>query len=198
MWLLAPLGRLDEAAAETEALTYERPYSRRLRFDHARILTFLGRFPEAVRQLELILEFEPDFPGGAWALAMAYEHADRPADARALHERQVGQFARPYPLVVRWLEAARALWDGDRERARAIVEAMEADAPPTPVAASVMTDAWLRLGDADHAFGWLERAADQRLLRVLHLAVDPDYASLRGEPRFAALLARMGLAPAGA
>jgi hypothetical protein len=73
---------------------------------------------------------------------------------------------------------------------------MDASARPTPVAASVMTDAWLRLGDAGHALTWLERAADQRLLRVLHLAVDPDYDPVRDEPRFAALLSRLGLARA--
>jgi tetratricopeptide (TPR) repeat protein len=196
MWLLAPLGRLDEAAAETEALLDDRPYSRRLRFDHARLLTFRRDYPGAIRHLELILEFEPDFPGAAWALAMAYEHAGRAAEARALHERQVGQFAQAHPLVIRWLEAAGALWDADPVRARELIAAMDASARPTPVAASVMTDAWLRLGDADHALTWLERAADQRLLRVLHLAVDPDYDLVRGDRRYTALLLRLGLARA--
>lgn len=193
MWLLAPLGRLDEAVAEVEGFLDQKPYSRRLRVDLARLLVFQGRFDPAIRHLELILEFEPDFPGGAWALAVAYEHAGRLADARAMHERQVRQFQAPYPLVSRWLEAAHAIWDGSPDRARALIAAMDRDAEATPVAASVMTDAWLRVGDPDRALDWLERAVDQNMLRSVHLAIDPDYASLRAAPRFAVLLQRLGL-----
>lgn len=193
MWLLAPLGRLDEAIAEVEACLRTKPYSRAWRVDYARLLVFKRRFAEATGQLELILEFDPDFPGAPWALAMAYEHAGRSDAARAMHERQVRQFQSVFPLVGQWLDAARALWDGDPDRACELVAAMERAAPPMPVAASVMTDAWLRVGDRARALDWLERAVDQRMLRSIHLAVDPDYAAVRNEPRFRTLLARMGL-----
>lgn len=193
MWLLAPLGRLDEAVAEIEACLKAKPYSRAWRVDFARLLVFERRFAEAMSQLELILEYDPDFPGAPWALAMAYEHAGRTEAARTMHERQVRQFQSAFPLVSQWLDAARALWDGDPERARELVATMERAAPPTPVAASVMTDAWLRVGDKARALDWLERAVDQRMLRSLHLAVDPDYEVVRSDPRFRSLLARMGL-----
>jgi len=193
MWLFAPLGGLDEALADMEACLDQKPYSRGLRVDYARLLTFARRFNEAARQLELVLEFEPDLPGGAWALAMAYEHAGDLVAARRMHERQVAQFRGRFPLVARWLEAAEALWAGERERARAVVEGMDRDAEVTPVTASVMTDAWLRLGEAGRAIGWLSRAAERRMLRTLHLAVDPDYARLQGEPAFQELLVRLHL-----
>lgn len=195
LWLLAPLGRLDEAVTEVEALLDQRPYSRKLRVDYARLLAFARRFDEAIGQLELILEFEPDYPGAPWLLAIAYERAGRVTQARALHERQVRQFQAAHPLVERWLEAAHALWNGAPDTARAVIESMDRTARPAPVAASVMTDAWMRLGDSGRALDWLELQADQRMLRVLHLAVDPDYDSLRGEPRFDRLLARVGVGP---
>jgi hypothetical protein len=59
-----------------------------------------------------------------------------------------------------------------------------------------MADAWLRLGDQDRALDWLERAAEARMHRALFLAVDADYAPLRSHPRFAGLLARLGLGAA--
>lgn len=194
MWLLAPLGRLDQAVAEVEACLGQKPYSRTWRVDYARLLGFQRRFDEAIRQLELVLDFDPDFPGAPWALAMALEHSGHETEARAMHARQVRQFQAAYPLVDQWLAAAEATWAGEAPRARALVAAMEREVATTPVAASVMTDAWLRVGDAAHALDWLERAADQRMLRAVHLAVDPDYDRVRGEPRFRRLLARMGLA----
>jgi len=194
-WLLAPLGRLDEAAIELERAIDEKPYSRKLRLDYARLLYFLRRFDEAIRQLELMLDLDPDLPGGPWALAVAYERVGRMAEARALHEQQVRQLQASQPVVLQWLEAASAFWDGDMDCARAVAARMHRDCEQTPVATSVMIDLWLRLEEPERVLDWLEPAVSQRLLhRVMHLAIDPDYDPLRGHPRFEALKARMGLA----
>jgi len=50
------------------------------------------------------------------------------------------------------------------------------------------------LGEKDKALDWLERAADERSPLIVYLKVDPQFEKLRSEPRFAALLKRMGLA----
>jgi TolB-like protein len=191
-WLLAPLGRLDEALAELANLLEQDPYSLGLRFDYARVLAFQHRFEDAIRHLELILEFQPDFPGAVFALAFAWERAGRIDLARAAHERHVRQL--PYPLVTRWFDLACAAWDGAPDRARSIAEEMEAQA--TPVAATVMADAWLRVGESDRAVDWLERAATERLYRTIYLSVDPDYDPLRADARFSRLLRRVGLSEA--
>jgi serine/threonine-protein kinase len=187
--LLAPQGRLDEAESELAALLDREPYSLRLRNYYAQVLLFQRRFDSAIRQLELVLEFEPNFPGAAFTLAYAQEHVGDIARARAAHARHVRQI--PYPLVARWLEAANAIWDGRADEARSVVEAMEGEAGP--LAASVMADAWLRLGDHGRAIAWLERAADARLQRAIYIGVDPFFIPLRPEPSFAALLRRVGL-----
>jgi hypothetical protein len=58
-------------------------------------------------------------------------------------------------------------------------------------------DALLRLyagtGDTDAAFAALERAVDGRLDIVTGLKVDPLFDSLRADPRFRSLQARVGL-----
>ena len=68
---------------------------------------------------------------------------------------------------------------------------MEAQA--SPAAATVMADAWMRVGEPDRALDWLERAVEEGLYRAVFLGVDPDYDALRAEPRFARLLVRAGL-----
>ena len=49
------------------------------------------------------------------------------------------------------------------------------------------------LGDFDHAFESLERAYQTRSGGLIYLNVDPAYAPLRGDPRFAELVTRIGL-----
>jgi tetratricopeptide (TPR) repeat protein len=48
-------------------------------------------------------------------------------------------------------------------------------------------------GDADRAFARLDQALREREHELVFLAVDPALVSLRGDPRFAALVARVGL-----
>ncbi len=60
--------------------------------------------------------------------------------------------------------------------------------PPYPVAAI-----YTALGDKDQAFTWLSKAYEVHDSWMDYLAVDPRLESLRPDPRFAALLGRMGL-----
>ena len=51
------------------------------------------------------------------------------------------------------------------------------------------------LGEKDEALARLEKAYEDRDSWMDYLAIDPRLDSLRSEPRFAALLRRMNLAP---
>jgi hypothetical protein len=49
------------------------------------------------------------------------------------------------------------------------------------------------VGDSDRAFAALERAYAERSAGLTYLNVDPGYRPLRGDPRFADLVRRIGL-----
>ncbi len=53
--------------------------------------------------------------------------------------------------------------------------------------------AYVGLGDRDQAFAWLEKAYDERVRPMLSLRVNPRLDPLRSDPRFAALMRRMGV-----
>ena len=53
----------------------------------------------------------------------------------------------------------------------------------------------LVLGDRDAALTHLNQAVDERSVFVEWLKVDPDLEPLRGDPRFAKIVARVGLVP---
>ena len=52
---------------------------------------------------------------------------------------------------------------------------------------------YIALGDKDNAFAWLDEADKAHDLYILRLKVDPKFASLRSDPRFADLVRRVGL-----
>jgi hypothetical protein len=62
-----------------------------------------------------------------------------------------------------------------------------------PVEPYVVALATARAGDADAAIDALEEAARDPGFGVLSAAVDPRFALLREEPRFRALVSRLGL-----
>ena len=54
---------------------------------------------------------------------------------------------------------------------------------------------YIRLGDKDHAFEWLEKAYQEHSSFLLDLKVDPLFDPLRPDPRFQDLVRRVGLPP---
>jgi hypothetical protein len=50
---------------------------------------------------------------------------------------------------------------------------------------------FLRLGDYDRGIEWLEKAYQERAIRLICAAVEPAFDPVRNHPRFNALLARI-------
>jgi hypothetical protein len=52
---------------------------------------------------------------------------------------------------------------------------------------------YVGLGDKDQAFQWLDKAYDERSVRLINIAVHPRFVPLRSDPTFVALVRRIGL-----
>ena len=95
------------------------------------------------------------------------------------------------PLVV----GAMALVCGvtlQRDRARALLQELEGMARTSPVSAQAFALAYVGVGD-DRVFECLDRAIEARDPMATHLPSMPHYDGIRNDPRFPALLAKMGL-----
>jgi DNA-binding winged helix-turn-helix (wHTH) protein/Tfp pilus assembly protein PilF len=83
---------------------------------------------------------------------------------------------------------------GPRALARCMLEHMaQVDGGSAPVQRAILCG---EAGDLDTAFEHLDRAIEGHDPALVHLAVAPQWDSLRVDPRFNQRLARMGLAPA--
>ncbi len=65
---------------------------------------------------------------------------------------------------------------------------------PRDESPGVVASLYALIGDKDRAFEWLDKAyAERDGEEITLLKVDPAFKNLRGDPRFADLLRRMGL-----
>jgi hypothetical protein len=52
---------------------------------------------------------------------------------------------------------------------------------------------YLGLGEKEQAIEWLDKASDERPPEIIHVKCEPIYDSIRDEPKFRALLKKVGL-----
>ncbi|MBZ5706173.1 MAG: protein kinase [Acidobacteriia bacterium] len=153
-------------------------------------LLYLRRYDEAIAELRKTLRTEPNFPPAHLRLWGAFcekgMHKEAVAEAKmffeVLGDNEVVQALERGYTASGYLEAMRLAAETLAERSqRGYVQ-------PTQIARL-----YAHAGDKDHALQWLEKSYEERLPAMLHLGVDLDWNSLRGEPRFQDLLRRVNL-----
>jgi eukaryotic-like serine/threonine-protein kinase len=188
---LVPLGRLGEALRQAKRAEEIDPLSPSVNTVVGLILFYEGKYDEARTQLGKALELDPNFPvahyymGKAWwaegLLEPAIESLQRARTLFGDSPAVTGTLASCYASMGRPTEA-RALLD----------EVLEA-AARRYVPCHNIAEAYIGLGEKDHALEWLEKAYEERDSQLIWLKLDPIYQSLRSEPRFVALRKKMRL-----
>jgi TolB-like protein/Flp pilus assembly protein TadD len=149
-----------------------------------------GAFTQAVAFGREAIALDPNFWIGHYQLAQALEQTGETEEALvALSDaaRLCGHSSKP--LMLQGYILARA---GDKESARARLELLRCMANDrfVPPFGAAMIHAGL--GDADQAFAALENSVAVRDVNLVLLPRDPKWASLRGDPRFDAIVKRCG------
>jgi TolB-like protein/Tfp pilus assembly protein PilF len=186
---LASMGRTNEAVAAIERAQQLDPLSLIINADMAQILYFARRHEEAVAQCRKTLQIKPDFAEARRVSFLALQRIHRDEEARAELEtyRHLpdgglgGSVGYGYAALGQRGEAAKVLRELEAEARRRSV-------PPYDFAVI-----HAGLGDKERALAWLDKSLSTRDPESMILPVDPRLDSLRGDPRFAALVRRMGL-----
>ena len=177
MFLLLPLGRIDEALQQVRLAENADPLSPRVQFDVARVLLSKGRSVEAARHC---LKLSAENSDKTWCLGWSLLGQGKFDDAIRVLETS----ARSNVRGLLGNAYARA---GRREDA----ERLAADLQSNPFAQALV---FAGLSDKDRTLGALDRMAAQlgpfRTGRVLTW---PTFDLLRGDPRLTALRKKVGL-----
>jgi tetratricopeptide (TPR) repeat protein len=192
---LTLFGRNEEALVEARRSVELEPLSPRLNYFWGRSLFFMRQYDRAIDQFRKTLELDPNYVTAHEDLGDAYEQKGMQREAvaewsKALTLRGAGEQAssleRTY--AASGFEAAvRALAKQQLEKLNERMKRGEY------VPAAEYVTAYTRMGDKEQAFGWLDKAVQERNGFVFIVKVDPIYDRLRDDPRFQDLIRRVGL-----
>jgi len=183
--LLFSTGRPLEAEAEATCARELDPLNFLFHCFHGWHLVYLGRYDEAVTQLEKTLETEPNYPAahlGLWgAFYKKRSYGDALREARTFF-RSLGDERLSDVLP---LDGDEAGYGSAMQRA---AETLAARAEHQHVPALRIARLYAHAGAKEQALHWLERACEQHEAPLVHLRVAWDWDCLREQPRFHTLL----------
>lgn len=188
---LLTVGRLEESVAETRKASDLDPLNPRFASCVGWHCLFARQYSEAVAQCLNVINDKRAVGVTYYYLGRAYGQMGKHAEAIAALQTAVEKSGAPNPMLATLGYAlARG---GKREEALQVLGKLEERAKSRYVAAIDFAVLYAGLGDADHAFDWLDKAYLERSTWLVHIQWDDRFADLRSDPRFAALVRRIGL-----
>jgi tetratricopeptide (TPR) repeat protein len=155
------------------------------------VLYFAKRNDEARERLQKTLELDPNF----WIahLFLGHVYLEKKNYPEAIAEfTKARDFSRGNAQAISMIGYVSAL-AGDAAKARAILDELKSRSLQQYVPPCNIAVVYLALAERDEAFAWLEKANEEHDVWVSFLKIDPKWDPYRSDPRFAAILERIGL-----
>ncbi len=189
---LSSLGRADEALSQAARARELDPVSTPISTNLGATLYYARKFSQAIGQFQQALELNPNAAGVHAHLGMAFEQQQQYELALAAYQRAIALTGDNTQMKLR-LARTLAL-AGKPAEARKLLDELQQNAAPGTVPLYLVAGIYTALGEKEQALATLTQSVALREESVIWLKVDPQLDSLRGDPRFAALLKSAGLA----
>jgi tetratricopeptide (TPR) repeat protein len=188
-WNFVCTGHADEAIAAIDTALRVDPLSLIINSDSAHIRYFARRYEEAAAQSRRTLHMNPDFQEARRILFLALLRLRQDREAlREIEAFYASPDGGPGPSSGYGYAVL-----GRRAQALAILRQQEALPQRQYVPPYNLAVIHAGLGNVDRALALLEEAVSANDTESMILPADPRLDTLRGDPRFAALVRRMGL-----
>jgi len=188
---LIVLGRTAESLAESKRALELEPLNLVVGVHLGWHYLYARQYDQAIEQFRKTLELDPAFPQTQRYAAWAYLQKGMRQEAIASLQAVLGQLGRN-PEVEGELGYALGV-AGRRAEALAMLEGLRQLSSTRYVSPYSVALVHAGLGDRDQALAWLEKAYLERSDYMPYLNREPMLDGLRSDPRFAALVRRVGL-----
>jgi adenylate cyclase len=150
-----------------------------------------GRLDEAVAELRRTQLLDPSYVYQGSQLAVAYREKGMFAEALEVYKTAAEVTGIPQPgLAITYAKMGR------RNDAERVLREVKMFAATHYFAGEEIASIYVALGDNEAAFQWLERAYQEHSGSLHGIIPRPIFRPLHSDPRFAAILKRIGLDPA--
>ena len=190
---LNSLGRSEEALAVAKRALDLDPASPAVSHSLAVQLYLARRFDQAIEQAHNTLEMDANF-------AISYQLLGEAHVSKGLYREGLLALEK-FSALSRTSAISRALVGyslarlGERSAALRIIEELTSASKHSFIPAFLYALVYAGLEDKDQAFGWLEKAYEERFNRLAYLKQDALWDPLRSDPRFIDMLRRLGISP---
>ena len=189
---LAYMGRFEQAIPEIRRAEKLDPTSFWICRNVAQVLFFARCYDEAIAQSRRAIELNPNSEAYNWMIR-AYEMKGDEQGAFAAHVKQAEARGAGAEEIVKMRAAFAA--GGLKGYWRMELDRLLEKEKRSYVAQVTIAGLYARLGDKEQTLARLQRAVEDRNLYVITLKINPLWDSYRADPRFTALVRRVGLAP---
>jgi tetratricopeptide (TPR) repeat protein len=149
------------------------------------------RYDEAIKQNQKTLEMEPTRAESLLGLGTVYEQKGMYEEAINQYQKAIKSLGRAAPILAQ-LGHAYAM-SGKRSEAISIVGELKEMSRRSFRGTYDLAILYTGLGERDKAFEQLNKAYEERSGWIINLKVEPQFESLRADPRYASLLQRLNL-----
>jgi serine/threonine-protein kinase len=188
------LGRPEEAISSSRKAVALDPLNVDTSVSCAWTYYFAHRFDDAIGQFRDTLVLDPSYAPAHLGLALSFNQKRAEPQAAAEFEKYLSATAgeesraefRKLYQASGYKAAVQGLW-------KLQLNALKLQAQQEYVSPMLFASTYALLDRKDEAFEWLEKAYQERSIKLLDLKVDPDFDSLRRDPRFVRLTKTVGL-----
>ena len=189
-WTLNGLGRFDEAIAKTKKAVELDPLNPFFQMSLSFYQYWARQYDNAIAQARKTLEMDPNSTIARVLLGLSF--LKKGDTGGAIAELQKTKAPDPGAWYQGFLGYAYAV-SGDRAKAEQALSELEELAKRQYVSPTAFVTIYLGLGEKEKALDSLEKAYEEQDSACWYLKIDQIYDSVRNEPRFQAILKKVGL-----
>lgn len=188
---LTAIGKTNEAVTQMEKARELDPLSTRINADLGMAYLSAGRFDEAIGQEQKTLELNPKSAGARWIRGMAYQQ-------KKMYEQAIKDYRDALELSPGNSNILAALGhvyasSGNISAAHKTLDTLFVWNKKEPVSPFFFALVYAGLNDKEKALEWLQKAYEEKSGSVRYLKMEPRLQNLRNEPRYTALMKKIGL-----